>query len=77
MSVLEASVLYWFQFQFSQETVMDMNTNPVVWMYIELAHGIVLRFQYSIVFGCQTLELHSNISICIKTVNSSCMTIIG
>ena len=68
MSVLEAYVLYWFQFQFRQETVIDMNTNSVVWMYIELAHKIVLRFQYSIVFGCQTLELHSNITICTKTV---------
>ena len=58
----------WLEYQFNKETEIDMNTNSVVWMYIELAHGIILRFQYRIVFGCQTLELHSNITICIKTV---------
>ena len=59
MFVLEASVLNWFQYQFNKETVMDMNTNSLVWMLIELAHGILVRFQYQIMFGWQTMELHS------------------
>lgn len=59
MSVLRASVLNWFQFQFSQETVMDTNTNSVVWMPIELAYGILVKFQYQIMFGRQTMELDS------------------
>lgn len=59
MCVLEAFVLNWFQYQFSKETVMDMNTNSLVWMLIELAHGISVGFQYQIMFGWQTMELHS------------------
>lgn len=50
MEELEASILNWFQFQSSQETVMDMNTNLIVLMFTELAHGILLRFQYGIIF---------------------------
>ena len=61
MSVLEASVLNWFQFQFSKETVMDMNMNSLVWMLIVLAHGITVRFQYQNMFGWQIMELHSTL----------------
>ena len=38
-----------------------MNTNSVIWVLTELAHGIILRFQYGIMFGWQTMELHSTL----------------
>lgn len=56
---------------------MDMNTNSVVWVFVELACGILLRFQYRILFGCQTMELHSNISMCIKPKFVQCVNTIG
>ena len=59
MFVLEASVLNWFQFHFTEETVMEMNTNSLVWMLDELAEGISLKFQYQIMFGWQSTELDS------------------
>ena len=77
MSILEAYVLNWLQFQFSQEDVMDMNTNSDVWVFVELVHGILLRFQYRILFGCQNMELHSNNSMCIKPKFVQCVNTIG
>ena len=59
MFVLEASVLNWFQFHFTEETVMEMNTNSLVWMLDELAEGISLKFQYQIMFGWQSTKLDS------------------
>ena len=51
MFVLKGSVLNWLEYQFSKEIEMDRDTNSLVWLSTELAHGISMRFQYQIVFG--------------------------
>lgn len=46
-----------------KETGMGMNTNLFIWLFTELTHGISARFQYQILFGLQTLELHGYTSM--------------
>ena len=61
MFLLDASVLNWLEYQYNKEIEMDKNTNSFVWMLMELGYRIAVSFQYQIMFGRRTMELHGGL----------------
>ena len=70
MSPLESSILNWSRTQIQWGNWNDTNTNSPVRLFTELALEMPLRFQYQILFGWQTLELHTYITMTIITCST-------